>query len=495
MPVQECQSDGQPGYRWGEEGKCYTYTPSDEESRKAARAKAERQGRAVEAHTSELDGSLGDFISNVRQAFEKQFPPVRQAGSELALPRYWVRDVFEDHVVIEDGPQLYRVDFSVEDGEVTFAARNDWTKVRLSYIQEYMIGEFRGDFPEVPVAAGVDLEALKADDANPFFVTLPVARVGETSANGLLYDEDLVKTIVESVNTEHPTGIMGHLTPEQMDTAYPVPDVFWVGATRQNGTAWAKGYVPPGAARDTLRRLKAVGGKAATSIFGPPGRRVPLGDGKWKVDGFKLQSLDLAPYDRAALKLGGQFAVTAEMDSYTDDREGTMLTREQIIAELTVKDVPATLREQILRESREAQAHEQQIAELQQQVRDRDTVVETLRGQLAEYQLREFNATLDGLVGEYIKLESRDDAGRAKVAALRSLFRSRLVAEIGQERDPEKIKATAKRLWEAELQVVAETIRDALAGPAAVMGGQRRNTRQIEDTPEARARARAEIGI
>lgn len=41
MPVQRCQRDGKDGWRWGKGGKCFTG--------KGARAKAERQGRAVEA--------------------------------------------------------------------------------------------------------------------------------------------------------------------------------------------------------------------------------------------------------------------------------------------------------------------------------------------------------------------------------------------------------------------------------------------------------------
>lgn len=49
MPVQACESDGKPGYRWGERGHCYTYTPGDEDERERARALAERQGRAIQA--------------------------------------------------------------------------------------------------------------------------------------------------------------------------------------------------------------------------------------------------------------------------------------------------------------------------------------------------------------------------------------------------------------------------------------------------------------
>jgi len=30
MPIRSCQKDGKPGYKYGDEGACYTYTPGDE---------------------------------------------------------------------------------------------------------------------------------------------------------------------------------------------------------------------------------------------------------------------------------------------------------------------------------------------------------------------------------------------------------------------------------------------------------------------------------
>jgi hypothetical protein len=47
MPVQECNLEEKPGYQWGDGGKCYTYTPGDEESRKDAKRKAYVQGYAI----------------------------------------------------------------------------------------------------------------------------------------------------------------------------------------------------------------------------------------------------------------------------------------------------------------------------------------------------------------------------------------------------------------------------------------------------------------
>lgn len=47
MPVQECNEDGKPGFKWGEEGKCYTYAPGDEQAAKDAKRKAIMQGLAI----------------------------------------------------------------------------------------------------------------------------------------------------------------------------------------------------------------------------------------------------------------------------------------------------------------------------------------------------------------------------------------------------------------------------------------------------------------
>jgi len=51
MPVQTCQLDNKPGYKWGAQGKCYTYTKGNRASEADALAKAQLQGRAVEART------------------------------------------------------------------------------------------------------------------------------------------------------------------------------------------------------------------------------------------------------------------------------------------------------------------------------------------------------------------------------------------------------------------------------------------------------------
>ncbi len=50
MPVKQCRKNGKPGFKWGDEGKCYTYKSGDEDDRERARKKAAQQGRAIKAN-------------------------------------------------------------------------------------------------------------------------------------------------------------------------------------------------------------------------------------------------------------------------------------------------------------------------------------------------------------------------------------------------------------------------------------------------------------
>ena len=50
MPVKGCQENGKPGFKWGDQGKCYTYTPGNEVSKKRAHDKAIKQGRAIQVN-------------------------------------------------------------------------------------------------------------------------------------------------------------------------------------------------------------------------------------------------------------------------------------------------------------------------------------------------------------------------------------------------------------------------------------------------------------
>jgi len=371
----------------------------------------------------------------------------------------------------------------------------DEAQTASEIVRDYVVGEFRGDFPQISTDARVDLDTLTAGDDKPFFLTLPVGEVGRVSENGLRYDEELVKAIEAQVVGRG--GIMGHIKLEERATAFPVEDVDWVGAQRQGDTLWGKAYIPPGEVREYVRRLKARGGKLATSIYGPYAQREALQDGTHRIRGLRLESLDLAPADRAALKLGGTFGVTAQMEQSkqdTDMEADMPVTKEQVIAELTVEEIPQVLRDQIVAGVQADRDAKDRIAELEQQLSDKDQIIGTLQDQLAARQAQDFEAQLDARVAELVDWKVEGDEARGKVEAFRRTVRTRIASELGDARTAEKLAEVSDAVW-ADMKPLAEMIRDALAGPAARVGGRVRGSHKLDDSPEARKRARAEMGL
>lgn len=339
-------------------------------------------------------------------------------------------------------------------------------------ILELTVGEFRGTFPDVPIADGVNMDELRALDPDPVFITLPVVpKVGAVSKNGLLYDEALVKSIETQINAKRPGGRFGHLREEERDTAFPIPEGMWLGAKREGDTLWAKAYVH-GAAREHVKRLKAVGGSIATSIYGKGSYEATDTKGVRRLTNFDLESLDFAPPERAALGYAAAPIVTSEME--------TPMDRNQLISELTVDDIPARLRDAL-------------VAEYRQQVTDRDTLITSLQNTVAEYRRQQFESAVDAKVAELTAWQTTGDDAKRKLDAFRRTLRSRIVAELGG--DANKLQTVVETIW-ADLQPLAETVRDALAGPPAIVAGKVQSKRpQFEDTPEARAKARAEMGL
>jgi hypothetical protein len=47
MPIKSCRENNRPGWKYGDSGKCYTYTQGDKEGSKRARKKAEKQAQAI----------------------------------------------------------------------------------------------------------------------------------------------------------------------------------------------------------------------------------------------------------------------------------------------------------------------------------------------------------------------------------------------------------------------------------------------------------------
>lgn len=364
-------------------------------------------------------------------------------------------------------------------------------------VREYHVAAFRGKVEDVPTADGVDVEAIRRRDADAVFVSLPIAEIGAISNNGLLYDEALVDSIAEQINSRRPGGIFGHLKEEERSTSFPLPAGLWIGAKRFGETLWAKSYIPPSAARDYVLNLKEVGGELATSIYGR-GKRVEVRNGVHRRENFKLESLDFAPPDRAANRMSAIPHVTAEME--TEQEAEMPADKAQVIAELTVSDIqaiPASVRDAIVAEATKQDETTSTIAELTSTVAAKDELISELNKQVDMFRVERLNTLIDSQVAELTDWHVADEEGKTALQTLRDLFRNQIVMRLGDKQDAGRVAEIAQAAW-TDLTPIAEMMRDRLAGPAAIVKGKVAEMgarKPLEDTPANREAAVSTMGL
>jgi len=377
-------------------------------------------------------------------------------------------------------------------------------------IAESRFHKLKGDFPDVPTYPHIDKDLLYQGDSDPFHIVLPIAEIGRISKNGLEYDAELVGTIAEQLQSGI-GGIRGHIPDDSLGTAYPLDAVLWVGHSQQGDVLYAKGYIPPGEDREDIRRKKAVGGTVGTSIFGNAIRETSQSKKRstWRAKEFKLEQVDLAPSQRAALENQRGWLITKEMQQEGEDMPD--------VREITsIDEVPVAIREQIIKES-EVAKQATRVAEMETQVKElaqyksivaeiRTTLgenadiptlvaeyygavsklttmlgvkdvasisvrVEEMQTVVAEFEKKAFEGAVDGKIAEFTNWNVTTDANKAKVANFRETFKDVLVSKIGSERAPDKIAEIAGKLWTDRFELLGKSVVAELGGPAAMVGG------------------------
>lgn len=425
------------------------------------------------------------------------------------------------------------------------------TMTRESIYEYGLVTQFGGapvPTPSIATLPHVDVAALTAGDEEPFYVTLQISEVGRVSKNGVIYDEELVSTIEHAIRDGGIQALMGHLPDDDLSTAYPHSDDsptplagFWVGVLRVGEILWGKAYVPPGKVREYIRRLKATGGKLGVSFYGRA-HVEEQEDGTRRLRDFELDTLDFAPHNRASLTLAGDFEVTSETEN--NHNQDNSEQGGDMPEPITLEQVPQAVREQIRQDVlRESQATEnaQRVQELEQQVQqqteqiaemreygrivteisafvpeDADLVdyvreihdmqmriveilgqdvnvvtrIEELHSSVAEMQQERFNHAVEAQVAELTDWQVKDESAQAKLDALRQNLTHQIVAQMGESQDTAQLETVAQQVWDAN-QVIAEAVRDSLAGPGAFVSGQNRQTpawKPADDGQESRAR-------
>lgn len=195
---------------------------------------------------------------------------------------------------------------------------------------------FKGAVPDVPLAPGVDYDALIAipcptcaghdalcqqcsgtgsvPDPHPLFVVRPLGILNAVSDNGLRYDQELLNDIREQILTKKPSGRQGHVSADNSSWEFPDDVSLWVGAAQISDTLFGKAFIYNNIPfHQMVIKRKAAGSTLSNSIYGK-GVFETNPDGTQRLRELNLESIDFAPAERAALQdLGGKFETTTEM--------------------------------------------------------------------------------------------------------------------------------------------------------------------------------------
>lgn len=148
---------------------------------------------------------------------------------------------------------------------------------------------------DIALAPGVDLEAIKNGDEDPFevVVSIPAGK----SKRGWDYTPQAMQKIVDFVSGETAPGYLGHQKQEDVNTQFVTPVTHWVGAMWKDGKAYFRGVVDK-VAPDLKRwvRSKRI---TQVSIFGVPTHQIVSGE--VQVVDYKLFSIDWTPLHRAGM--------------------------------------------------------------------------------------------------------------------------------------------------------------------------------------------------
>ena len=149
------------------------------------------RGKPLEELTK---GSHDYLISQVRAAFRAQFP--RDLESE---PYRYVEEVFDGYVIVQSGElapdEYYYVTYETSDEGYTFADRDEWEVVELTYQPRVMEESAKKRFDEIILEGGVILE--EAVEGKPRYVTGYGITADVVNANGRVYPASILRAAVD----------------------------------------------------------------------------------------------------------------------------------------------------------------------------------------------------------------------------------------------------------------------------------------------------------
>jgi len=293
---------------------------------------------------------------------------------------------------------------------------------------------------DVPIAPGVDVNALKVGDDEPMEVVVEVP-TGK-SKRGWNYKPAALQKIVGEAMSQGLPGFLGHQKPEDVDTQFPQPVTHWVGGLWKDGKAYFRGVIDK-SAPDLKRwiRSKVIN---TVSIFGVP--KLQQVGGEINVVDYTPLSIDWTPLGRAGMPT--RIVSIGEMDEILGG--GQTMTWKEIMAQLNA-----------LRSSKEVT--------LQQIVGEMGLTVQQIAGEMdgewlkgvtaAVEQLGKIKETL-GVTGEMDVLSIAKEAATA-LDEKRNAGRTKLIDDVVKEKVAGEM---AQNLVKKMLIISDNTTKELIAG-------------------------------
>jgi hypothetical protein len=276
--------------------------------------------------------------------------------------------------------------------------------MKKSLITQSFETKLKGQFPDVPLSDGIDMDELKKVDPDPLFVTIALSKDNAVARDGLVYTPEFNRELIRQIRNDKSEGNMGH--DESLFKDLPESPAIWVGATSDSeGVVWAKAFIWHSDTKQRFKTQKALNKAFETSIvFSADFDQVQINDNDTyqltsPVD-FKLNYLDFTPPNKAMLQF-------AERDMFltkqSDDDRGIRFMS------MKVDDVPEKIRQQITQGVVQdlTQAHELVIQQHQEEFDKQKDQMAELASKFNEQQVQIKQSALKEIVNEAVKIDDK----------------------------------------------------------------------------------------
>lgn len=245
------------------------------------------------------------------------------------------------------------------------------------------------------------VDKVVANDPDPMFVTMEVLSEG-VSRNGRLYDADALSLVAHQINTQHPDGYAGHISPEERATKVPDCEVIWLGSkiveTKGKLRLFAKGYVLPEAKsrRSYLEKAKALGKNVSVSIYGTAKQVWDKAAKAHRQLNIDLESIDFTRPKSEGVPNAGLFALTAEMVNENNVKATeNVMEKAEVLKAATAEEIRENVPEAVIAEITNEAVEAAKSTVISEMESEKDSVIAEMRAENRELTL---NQTLQAKV-------------------------------------------------------------------------------------------------